>query len=267
MGIKGEVLEWTRSFLKNRRQRVIVDGEPSTWAPVVSGIPQGSVIGPVLFVCYINDLPETILSPCEMFADDTKVHRVINSPDEQAKLQRDIDRLLEWSDKWLLKFNASKCKVLQIGNQDDTQTYHMNNVTLENVTEERDLGVTVDQNLTFHDHVDQQVAKANQILGLIRRALTYIDGDVMRTLFNSLVCPHLEYSAVVWRPINKEYQYKIENVLRRATRLVPEIRHLDYEDRLKALDMPSMLYRHRRGDAIEAWKCLKWKCPDDMEMF
>ena len=116
--------------------------------------------------------------------------------------------------------------------------------------------MTVDSDLSFKTHIGEQVSKANRQLGLVRRTFDYLDGPMMKQLFPAVVRPHLEYGASIWRPHTKEGQQQIEGVLRRATAMVPEVRDLEYEDRLRALNMPSMKYRHRRGDMIEAWKHL-----------
>ena len=107
-GIRGDILTWISDFLKNRRQRVFVNGQPSGWCPVLSGIPQGSVLGPLLFVVYINDLPDNVSSMVQMFADDTKVFNVIKCKEDAEKLQSDLREMQRWSECWQLKFNAAK---------------------------------------------------------------------------------------------------------------------------------------------------------------
>lgn len=256
LGIRGQLLKWIQSFLADRKQCVRIGEATSTWAPVISGIPQGSVLGPILFVAFINDLPDCVNSSCEIFADDTKLFRGIKTESDVKILQEDLYKLSEWSKKWQLKFNADKCKVLHVGGSINNPKYYLNGQQLASSSEEKDLGVLVDDKLKFSPHIEAQVAKANRLLGLIRRAYTYMDKDIMKKLFSALVRPHLEYSAAVWRPKLKADQRKIEDVLRRATKLVPELKDLAYEERLRRMDMPSMRYRHERGDMIECWKFL-----------
>ena len=122
-GIEGHLLSWVRDFLSGRRQRVVVNGEGSQWGEVLSGIPQGSVLGPLLFVCFVNDLPDDVKSATFLFADDTKIFAKV--PDESRTLQADLDRLQQWSDSWQLKFNAEKCKVMHIGRNMDHANYTM----------------------------------------------------------------------------------------------------------------------------------------------
>lgn len=105
-GIHDKLLKWFSSYLTDREQRVVIDGEESSWLPVLSGVPQGSILGPLLFVLYINDLPRCVTSMVGLYADDTKLCRKITSVDDCKLLQRDLDMLIEWSKKWKLKFNV-----------------------------------------------------------------------------------------------------------------------------------------------------------------
>ena len=193
-GIGGKLLKWIAAFLEGRRQRVIVNGSKSSWTRVTSGIPQGSVLGPLLFVCYVNDMPENITSTVYMFADDTKLYRNIKTHIDREVLQSDLSRLEDWSRKWQLRFNADKCKVLHIGRDNEHYEYYMDRDTKIGVTtNERDLGVQIDPDLKFNQHVDTVTSKANRMLGMIRRAYTYKDGDTIKRIYTSLIRPILEY--------------------------------------------------------------------------
>ena len=174
-GVDGNILDWVEAFLTGRTQVVKVNGESSFPAPVLSGIPQGSVLGPLLFVLYINDLPENIISNVFLFADDTKMFRKIISENDSIIVQNDIETLEQWTNDWLLKFNIKKCHVLTIGKHENiqhTHRYTLENSELEHVAEEKDLGVTFDSELTFEEHISMKVNKANAILGLIRRSFS-----------------------------------------------------------------------------------------------
>ena len=257
-GIRGPVLNWVRNFLVGRRQRVVLNGSESSWGDVLSGIPQGSVLGPFLFVCFVNDLPEAVHSACYLFADDTKLFARV--PGDSHTLQEDLDRLQLWSDLWQLRFNASKCKVMHIGKQDTPAEYHMKSgseeVILESCDVEKDLGVNVDSDLKFSYHVSTQTEKANKLLGLIRRGFTVLDRISLPALYKSIIRPHLEYGNVVWHPRLKGDEKQLENVQRRATKLIPELANMDYEERLRQLKLPSLYYRRARGDMIECYKYL-----------
>jgi hypothetical protein len=258
-GIRGKVLDWIRSFLTNRTQQVFVNGCNSSLGEVASGVPQGSVLGPMLFVIYINDLPLSVKSTIKLFADDTKLYRRINSIEDCQILQRDIEALESWSHKWLLKFHPNKCKVMRIGRGHPDFTYVMKDVNnhtinLEETTVEKDLGVQVDNKLSFRDQALASVKKANQKVGLIRRSFSNIDRQTLPLLFRSLVRPHLEYAITIWSPRLKADQDLIEQVQKRATRLVPGLADLPYPERLRLLKLPSLTHRRLRGDLIEMYK-------------
>jgi endonuclease/exonuclease/phosphatase family metal-dependent hydrolase len=258
-GIGGQVASWLTAFLSNRQQRVSVNQHTSSWQPVESGVPQGSVIGPILFVIYINDLPDAINHTIQLFADDTKLYSKIESVEDCEGMQQDINRLQDWSDKWLLRFHPAKCKVMRIGpNQPDFQ-YHMREssgklINLSTVESEKDLGVTFDNNLTFDQHIADTVSKANRIMGMIRRSFVFLDGPTFSNLFKMLVRPHLEYGNIIWAPYKRKHIDELEQVQRRGTKLVPGLQHLEYEERLKVLKLPSLEYRRVRGDIIEMYK-------------
>ena len=255
-GITGEVLEWVRDFLSGRRQRVVVNGKLSSWADILSGIPQGSVLGPILFVIFINDLPDVVSSTAKIFADDTKLFRAIRITEDHDVLQQDLDNLVEWSNKWQLEFNETKCKSLHLGSSNQRLNYQMNSQLLEDTRNEKDLGVYIDDELKFHDHVSKAVAKASRLLGLIRATFTCLDKVTMPRLFTTMVRPHLEYGNVIWHPRFRRDSTEIEKVQRRATKLIQEIRHLPYDKRLRTLELPSLQHRRRRGDMIQTYKIL-----------
>ena len=147
--IDGLVLNWIESWLTGRSQRVVLNGEGSEWKPVESGVPQGSVLGPVCFVIFINDLDDVCqtISMIKKFADDTKLCNKIINDDDRKILQQCLDDLLDWANKWGMSFNISKCKVMHIGNKNPNFTYEMNGQVLETVTEEKDVGVYISSSL------------------------------------------------------------------------------------------------------------------------
>ncbi|RUS72071.1 hypothetical protein EGW08_020166 [Elysia chlorotica] len=190
---------------------------------------------------------------------DTKIFAEV--PDHSDTLQEDLNRLQLWSDIWQLRFNAEKCKVMHIGKNEDPNEYTMRSkgecITLESVSTEKDLGVNIDSDLKFSQHVSIQVNKANRLLALLRRGFTVLDRESLPTLYKSIIRPHLEYGNVVWHPRFKGDEEQLENVQRRATKLIPELKHLEYKDRLEKLDMPSLYFRRARGDMIECYKFLQ----------
>ena len=173
--------------------------------------------------------------------------------DPRSDLQEDLDNLQNWAITWKMKFNADKCKVLHLGNQNPRYEYRMCDTCLEAVIEEKDLGVIVDEKLKFDTHTVTQANKANRVLGLIRRTFDNLDEEML-VLYKSLVRPHLEYCHAVVYPQYVKQEKMLEAVQRRATRLVRKIRKNEYPERLEKLKLPSLAYRRRRGDMIEVYK-------------
>ena len=260
-GITGNVWKWVEKFLVGRKQRVTVQGEFSEWSDVKSGIPQGTVLGPLLFVLFINDLPDIVSEGTEvyLFADDTKLYRRINDEEDCRILQEDLKKLLDWSDKWLLKFHPDKCKIIEIGQNKMNYNYKLGETSLKHMDFEKDIGVTVDKDLKFEIHMQEKINKANTIMGIIRRSFTYLDCNMFNKLYKALVRPHLEYANPVWSPSLQKNKIAIENVQKRATRCIGEIKHLDYKERLKRLKLPTLVYRRLRGDIIETYKITSGK--------
>ena len=265
-GINNEITNWVRSFLTNRRQKVVVNGHHSNWSEVTSGIPQGSILGPLLFILYINDLPSEITSNVMLFADDTKIFHEIKSIDDQELLQSDINNMFEWSNKWLLRFHPDKCKVMRIGaKEEDAYKYSLDDKILSYTEEEKDLGVTIDNKLKFETHIANKVNTANKVMGIIRRSFTHLDKTTFIRLFKALVRPHLEYANPVWHPNLKKSKTLIENVQRRATKQLQCCKNMDYEQRLRYLDLPCAAYRKLRGDMIEVYKIVNSKYDEEIE--
>ena len=254
-GISGNILEWIRNFLLGRTQRVKVGSAISSESPVLSGIPQGSILGPVLFTAFINDMPADLVSLCHIFADDTKIY---NSAMEKDKLQADVFKLQEWSERWNLYFNVSKCHVMHLGAKNPRVDYTMrldNDLKkIDSCIEEKDLGVTFDEKLSFDPHIHRVVKKANQMLGLIKRSFLFMNKDIFLKLFKSFVRPHIEYANVIWSPHLKRQSIYIENVQRRATKLLDFCKDMSYEERLRELQLHSLKGRRDRGDLIQMYE-------------
>ena len=269
--ITGKIHKWIEEFLIGRQQRVVVNSIPSKNEAVTSGVPQGSVLGPVLFLIFINDLPDTLDVAVQIFADDTKIFHHVNDKEDQSKLQENLTKLETWAETWQMRFHPQKCKVMHIGKDTEEFQYTMRSdgksFKLEYTKEERDLGVIVDNSLSFEQHCDAAINKANRVLGVIRRSFKYIDRDVILTLYKALVRPHLEYANTVWCPKLKRITKSLESVQRRATRMVPDIAHLTYQERLQCLKLPSLVYRRRRGDMVQVYKILHHEYDLNSEQF
>ena len=270
-GIKGKVYNWIKEFLSNRKQRVVINGIQSEWRKVTSGIPQGSVLGPILFLIYINDMPEVLNCCMKLFADDAKLYSPIKEENDRIRMQVGLKNAEEWAKIWKMFFHIKKCKYLHIGkNHPDTQyimSEDQNPTKVTHVTSEKDLGVIFDEKLIFRDHISKKAAIANRNLGLIFRSFTYIDKDMFLNLYKSLVRPHLEYATSVWSPMFKKDSITLENVQRRATRLVNSLSGRTYEDRLKTLGLPTLEYRRLRADVIQVYKILNQIDRVDIDKF
>ena len=200
-GIGGLVSNWIRSWLTDRRQRVIVDGSHSQWKEVCSGVPQGSVLGPVLFLIFINDLDQGISSRVLKFADDTKLYCSVSNQADSMRLQKDLHTVTEWASRWQMQFNVKKCKVVHYGKGNPGFSYSMEGHCLENVDYEKDLGVVMSKDLKVAHQCQESYSKANRMLGLISRTIKYKNPVVLLNLYiKSMVRPHLEYCCTVWSP-------------------------------------------------------------------
>eukprot|EP00745_Piridium_sociabile_P041733 TRINITY_DN82982_c0_g1_i5.p1 TRINITY_DN82982_c0_g1~~TRINITY_DN82982_c0_g1_i5.p1 ORF type:complete len:1008 (+),score=211.04 TRINITY_DN82982_c0_g1_i5:126-3026(+) len=219
-GVRGQLNTWIRSLLQDRRQAVVVNGTTSDFIRVKSGVPQGSVVGPSLFLAYINDLPEKVESDSRLFADDTLLHRNITSPRDQGILQEDLHRLEDWENQWDMSFHPKKCNVLNMTRCRTVRenTYSLHDHKLETASSTKYLGVTVQNNGSWDAHIDAVAAKANRTLGFVRRNLRISSITVKEMAYKSLVRPILEYASTVWDPHQKNDIDKLEAVQRRAAR-------------------------------------------------
>ena len=266
-GIGDSITDWIEQWLTDRRQRVVVDGEVSNWKSVLSGVPQGSVLGPILFLIYINDLDESITSNVLKFADDTKLFRKVNTDGDKQHLQNDLDRLVKWSEKWQMLFNFGKCKCLHTGHGNLNVNYKMGATVLGTTVKEKDLGVTISADMKVSQQCGIAASKGNQILGLIRRNITYKGKKLIIPLYKAIVRPHLEYCIQAWRPYRKKDIDTLERIQRRATKMIPELRDLSYEERLKECGLTTLETRRLRGDQIEVFKILNGYENIDRNMF
>ena len=225
-----------------------------------SGIPQGSVLGPVLFTIFINNMPGETICPIKLFADDAKIYQRVKCVEDCQQIQDDLKKLQEWANRWQLRFHPQKCTILQVGTNHPEYEYYMmdgiRQVKLAKSNCEKDLGVYVDSDLKFEHHITMIVKKANQMTGLLWRTFDYMDEDMFKTLYKSMIRSHLEYAAPVWSPYSWKLADEIEKVQRRATKRIPTLRDLPYEERLRKLKLPSLVYRRLRGDLINTYKYL-----------
>lgn len=222
-GIDPQTRNWIKSFLTGRSQKVVIDGEESQSIPVTSGVPQGSVLGPILFLLFIDDLPQyTKSSQVRLFADDTIVYLTITSIDDCNRLQDDLKQLEQWEQDWLMEFHPAKCNVLRITRKKSKTSfpYTLHGQVLEEVASAKYLGITISDDMTWNKHTDNMISKANKKLGFLKRNLKVKDTNLKETAYKAIVRPTLEYCSTVWDPHTQVQSRGIERVQRRAARWV-----------------------------------------------
>jgi ribonucleases P/MRP protein subunit RPP40 len=256
-GIRGQILEWVKHWLLGRKQKVSINKAYSGWQSVESGVPQGSVLGPLLFLIYINDLDVNIMSKLSKFADDTKLFNSVADTLEVEKLRDDLKRVYQWSLDWQMLFNADKCTVMHMGRSNLKFDYRLGNNVLKNCEQERDLGVIINCNGKQSEQCNVAVKKANAILGMIKRNIEFKSKENVIRLYKSLVRPRLEFCVQAWSPYLKKDIDVIERVQRRATKLIEGYGKLSYADRLYRTKLIPLEKRRVRGDLIQVFKMIK----------
>ena len=265
LGVDGNALAWIKEWLCGRQQRVVLNGNYSEWGDVLSGVPQGSVLGPTLFLMFINDIDLAVDvsgSYLLKFADDTKWSMVVESEEQSRIFQEGILRLEAWSREWQMLFNSDKCHILHLGARNQKFEYIMGGRVLDSVDSEKDLGVIVHKSLKPSAQCAKAAGKANQVLGQLSRAVTYRDKNTFLKLYSVYVRPHLEYAVQSWCPYTQEDKAALEKIQKVAISMVSNFCGKTYEEKLKEAGMISLQERRQRGDMIQVFKIMSKKEDD-----
>ena len=266
-GVSGKLGRWIYNFLINRRQSIVVNKVRSEHSNVKSSVPQGTVLAPLLFLILISDINiNTRHSTVSSFADDTKLSMTINSHEDTALLQADVDAVFEWTRLNNMQFNEEKFQLLRYGKNEDIKD-NTNYVTeanhiIERKNNARDLGVIMSVTLHFKEHNQIKIVNAKKLTGWILRTFKTRDELPMLTLFKSLVLSRLEYCSVLTSPYKIGEINELESVQRNFTSHINSVNHLHYWDRLKALKLYSLERRRERYQIIYVWKIIEGLVPN-----
>ena len=224
--INSKILMWIHDFLRDRKQRVVVSQHKSQELKVTSGVPQGSVLGPTLFLVYINDLPQHVNCHLSLFADDTLIYQTVNTPTDHSQFQCNIDAMEEWANTWLMSFNVSKCSIMAFNQKQElpSPSYTLANTPLDVVQETKYLGVIIQSNLKFHTHIQTKIIKAKRQLGMIKRALYDAPKDAKLLAYTSLCRPLIEYASALWDPVLSYLVYDLDMVQNCAVRFISNLK-------------------------------------------
>ena len=250
IGINPHILKWIQSYLSNRKQYVVVEGASSPTLQVLSGVPQGSVLGPLLFILYINDVVHQISddSKANLYADDIALYRTIKSPEDYTALQSDIDAIGNCLDAKFLTLNATKCRYLLISRKKlhsiPPPPLTLNGSPLTRVTSYRYLGVLITSDLLWSDHITTVCNKTRKLIGVLYRSFyKHSSASTLLKLYSSFIRPHLEYATAVWDPFLKKDIDLLEDVQKFGLRVCTKTWNGDYEELLVQSNLPTLQAR------------------------
>uniref|UniRef100_A0A8B9CM06 Reverse transcriptase domain-containing protein n=1 Tax=Anser brachyrhynchus TaxID=132585 RepID=A0A8B9CM06_9AVES len=249
------IIRWVSNWLMGRAQRVVVNGDTSGWWTVTSGIPQGSILGPVFLNVFINNLDVGLEGVLSKFASNTELGGVVDSVEDGKAWQRDLDRLESWAITNCMKVNKSRCWVLHLRRGNPGYTYRLGDETLESSPTERKLGVMVDSKLNMSQQRALAARRANHILGCIKHGIASQSREGIVLLYSALVRPHLEYCVQFWAPQYKKDMKLLKAVQRRTTKMVKGLEGKMYDEQLRSLGLFS-LEKRLRGHLIAVYSFL-----------
>ena len=257
--VRGRVLNWIRNWLTGRRQRVVLNGKFSSWAEVLSGVPQGSVLGPILFLIFINDLDgaASLIEILRKFADDTKLGQIMSTDEDKEKLQQALDNLCAWADRWGMEVNIKKCKIMHLGHNNPCHLFTMKNQQLETTETERDIGVNVSNLLKPSVQCAHAAKTAQSVLSQISRAFHYRDRHTFKKLYVQYVRPHLEFAVAVWSPWFEADKSCLEKIQQRAVSMISGLKGATYEEKLREIGLTTLEERRHQADMLQAFKIIR----------
>ena len=267
-GIRGKLYTWISNFLLNRQQQVIVAGNVSKKEPVISGVPQGTVLGPLMFLIYINDLELTVKnSILRTFADDSKLVKCIQDETDHMKLQEDLDSAVNWSERNNMELNEKKFQLMHYGkNENLKQAYKSGETIIDSENVVKDLGLLLSSDGSWGPQAIEAVKKARKYSGWILRSFKSRSPEVIMFLYQSYVLPRLEYGSVVWSPFLKKDIANIEGIQRTITSKLDRVKEYNYHQRLKILNLYSLQRRRERYCAIYMYKISQGLVPDNLNL-
>ena len=259
-GIGGDILQWITNWTSDRLQRCVLNGEQSSWASVTSSVVQGSVLGPILFTIFMNDL-DIAINPTHnvlisKFADDSKLGKCIQNPDDCLRLQSALNDLVRWSSSCGMRLHPQKCVVLHFGLNNPAHDYFINGSKVSASDEARDLGVLISDDCSQSNHIQNITKKAHAVLSQMKRTLTYRDSKVFAGIYKQYVRPILEYGVEAWNPAKIADVNALEKVQKRAFRLITDNGAITYDMKLKITGMSTLEKRRERGDLIQTFKII-----------
>jgi hypothetical protein len=243
MGIEGRLFDWLCDYLADRKIRVVINGQKSDWLSPNAGVPQGSILGPLLFLIFINDVVVDIETNIHLSADDTSLMEIIdNHIDSYARLNRDLQRLSDWADKWLVTFNAQKNVYLQVSRKVNTApkpNLLLKGIPVNEVKTHKHLGLTFNDTLSWSDHIGNLTVKAAKCVGLLRRICREVPRQCLEVLYKAMIRPILEYGDIVFDNSPDTYTDRLENVQRQAAIVCTgAYKHTNHDKLLEELGWP-----------------------------
>ena len=218
VGLTGPLLEWFQNYLSGRKQRVVLPVGASDWVNITAGVPQGSILGPLLFLIYINDIVKDIQSTIRLFADDTSLYVIVDSPDNASNtLNQDLAKISSWADRWLVLFNPKRTESIFFSRK---VSKHVHPPTLTSVESHKHLGITFESSGIWHKHIQLITSKALQPIDIMRKLKFHLDRKSLDIIYTSFIRPILEYADVVWCNLTKYQEYELEKIQIEAARIV-----------------------------------------------